>query len=84
MASFSLITLTRDSFIFEFGGIKYSVNGERGADVWDIFPKMIYRLGASGERVLLEDEALSARIVSALQAHWPEYGHPWELNVVKD
>jgi hypothetical protein len=84
MATFSLKNLTRDSFIVEFDGIEYSVNGERGIDVWDIFPQMVYRLGANAERILLEDESLKAKIVSALQAHWPEYGHPWKLNVVKD
>ena len=84
MANFSLINLTRDSFIVEYDGIEYSVNGERGTDVWDIFPEMIYRLGANGERILLEDKSLKAEIVKALQEHWPEYHHPWVLDVVKN
>lgn len=83
MGNFSLTHLTRDSFIVEFDGHEYNVSGERGVDTWDIFPKMVYRRGTNGEWTLLEDEALKAEIVKALQNHWPEYRYPWKLHLVK-
>ncbi len=84
MGNFSLTYLTRDSFIVEFDGQEYNVNGERGVDVWDVFPKMVYRRGTNGKWRLLEDEALKAEIVEALQNHWPEYRYHWKLHIVKD
>ena len=84
MGKFSLTHLTRDSFIVEFDGQEYNVNGERGIDVWDIFPKMVYRRRANGKWQLVEDERLKTEIVAALQDHWPEYRYHWKLNLVND
>ena len=85
MSTFSLKNLTRDSFIVEFEGKEYNVSGERYGDgTWEIFARMVYRLGPGGDWKLLEDESLKAKVVAALREHWHEYQLPWTLLPGKD
>ena len=80
MSGFSLKTLTRDSFVVEYDGKEYRINGERYGDgTWAIFPKMVYRAGAEGSLTLLEDKALKERLVAELRRNWPAYDFPWTL-----
>ena len=85
MPKFSLKTLTRDSFIVDYDGVEYSVNGERGGDgTWDVFPKMVYRTVPDGLATLVEDEKLKAAIVAALFANWSQYDFDYTLNLIED
>ena len=85
MSTFSLITLTRDSFIVDYDGIEYSVNGERGGDgTWDVFPQMVYQIVPDSRPRLVEDDALKAAIVAALFANWDQYGYDYTLNLIED
>ena len=80
MPAFTLITLTRDSFIVEFGGIEYSVSGERYGDGrWEIFPDMVYERLPDGGARLVSKPRLRAAIVAALRQHWADYDYPWTL-----
>ena len=80
MPDFSLKTLTRDSFIVEYDGCEYKIDGERYGDgTWQIFPKMVYRADADGKRTLLEDVTLKKELVSELRRNWPGYDYPWTL-----
>ncbi|MBT8447879.1 MAG: hypothetical protein KJO38_12060 [Gammaproteobacteria bacterium] len=80
MPAFTIKHLTRDSFIVEFDGFEYNVDGERYGDGrWEIFPKMVYQRMPDDTLSLVEDEQLRAAIVAALREHWPEYGYPWTL-----
>jgi hypothetical protein len=80
MSNFSLKHLIRDSFIVEFEGAEYQVDGERYGDrTWEIFPKMVYRREVAGKLKLLADEGLNASIVAALPEHWHEYDLPYAL-----
>lgn len=80
MSDFSLKTLTRDSFVVEFDGQKYKIDGERYGDgTWAIFPKMVYRADARGNLTLVKDEALRKKLVSELRRNWPSHEFPWTL-----
>ena len=80
MPAFSIKTLTRDSFIVEFDGADYKVDGERGGDgTWEIFPDMVYTVAADGTRELVDDARLRNAVVAALREHWHEYDYPWTL-----
>ena len=80
MSDFSLKTLTRDSFVVEYAGQEYKIDGERYGDgTWAIFPKMVYRSDAAGKLTLVEDEALRTELVSELRRSWPDYDYPWTL-----
>ena len=84
MSDFALLSCTRDAFLVEFDGAHYKVDGERGRDVWDVFPEMIYRCASDGSRHRVEDAALRRRIVDALVAHCAAGDFDWRLNVVRD
>lgn len=84
MTEFSLTTLTRDSFVVEYDGVEFIVSGERGAEVWDVFPKMVYRKVPDSRPKLVEDESLKASIVAALIANWDNYGYDYTLNLIED
>ena len=61
MANFALTNLTRDSFIVTFNNAEYNINGERGLDVWDVFPKMVYSRGSKGEEQRIGEPAGKGR-----------------------
>ena len=43
---------------------------------------MVYRRGADGAWVLMEDDSLKQRIVAALDEHCAGHDYPWTLRIL--